>query len=166
MLAYTQQMYSISILEKQTSKQRNWSCLQYFHFILTVSSQLKFLNYYVKVYFPYRDLSPHRPSQELIHTIFSILLSFDNWPLLSNCQERHRVYEYWVSTETNADEASSHLERETAELIKTIVGFSLEFESERLKPEWLFPSEIYSVKLVLLRSTTSTCPSQILRSHG
>jgi len=36
-------------------------------------------------------------------------------------QERHRVYEYWVSTETNADEASSHLERETAELIKTII---------------------------------------------
>ena len=36
------------------------------HFILTVSSQLRFLNYYVKVYFPYRDLSPHRPFQELI----------------------------------------------------------------------------------------------------
>merc|ERR1719454_247905 len=51
-------------------------------------------------------------------------------------QERHRVYEYWVSTETNADEASSHLERETAELIKTIIGFSMEFvsQSERLKP--------------------------------
>ena len=37
-----------------------------YNFILTVSSQLRFLNYYIKVYFPYRDLSPHRPFQELI----------------------------------------------------------------------------------------------------
>ena len=34
-------------------------------------------------------------------------------------QERHLVYEYWVSTEEK--DASPHLERETAELIETLV---------------------------------------------
>ena len=34
-------------------------------FILKVSFQLRFLNFRVKVYFAYRDLSPHRPFQEL-----------------------------------------------------------------------------------------------------
>ena len=34
-------------------------------------------------------------------------------------QERHLVYEYWVSTEE--EDASTHLERETAELIETLV---------------------------------------------
>ena len=78
------------------------------------------------------------------------------------------MYEYWVSTEMNVDEASSHLERETAELIKTIVGFSMELESqsERLKQEELFPSELLLAQLVFHRSTTSTFPSQILMNHG
>ena len=34
-------------------------------------------------------------------------------------QERHLVYEYWVSTDEKA--ASTLLERETAELIETLV---------------------------------------------
>ena len=35
------------------------------YFISIVSSQLRFLNYKVQVYSIYRDLSPHRPFQEL-----------------------------------------------------------------------------------------------------
>ena len=37
------------------------------NFISKVSFQLRFLNFRVKVYFAYRDLSPHRPFQELTY---------------------------------------------------------------------------------------------------
>ena len=45
----------------------------YSNFILTVSSQLKFLNYWIQVYFPYRDLSPHRPFLISFHRVSNLI---------------------------------------------------------------------------------------------
>ena len=58
------------------------------NFISKVSFQLRFLNFRVKVYFAYRDLSPHRPFQELTFNfnfnISNSLFVFEGSPTTTN----------------------------------------------------------------------------------